>query len=196
MNALNIGKYLLLLLIPVGVFGQAKTPEAEQRDQTVADCLQERFDHSRYIFLDKLGNPGGRESKLKEILSQCPDAPWRPEVSEYLRSAREDRAEHLFYIAKYYQDLYNSGKSKSLKMPEIRYNEIVTKYPEYSKMDNVLIVIGDVETAQGKYEEAWTNYLRVINEFPKSKYVPIAYGRLAALENEKLARPFVDEPFE
>ena len=196
MNAFNIGKYLLLLLIPVGAFGQATTPEVEQSAQMIADCSQERFDYSRQIFLDTFRNRDGRESKLKEILSQCPDAPWNSEVSDYLKSAQEDRAETLFLVAKYYQDLYNSGKSKSPMGAEVRYEEIITKYPEYSRMDNVLSLIGDLETAQGKYEEAWTNYLRVINEFPESKYVQAAYRRLAALEKEKLARPLIGEPFE
>jgi outer membrane protein assembly factor BamD (BamD/ComL family) len=131
-----------------------------------------------------------RESKLTRILDQCPDAPWHQQVLDYLHSVREERAKHLLEIANYFYGLYTDGKSHSLRCVESYLRDIVEKYPEYSHMDSVLLTLGDVQTEQNEFDEAWSVYLKITNEFPASRLVPTAYGRIRKLQEKALAQPY------
>ena len=181
-----------MILLPLTVAGQNSEQNTEIRSTDVSRCSQERFEEAQHLSRDVFRDGVYRERKLAKILAECPDAPWSSQVTEFLQTAREESAEHSFRVAKYYQDLYNSERTGGLKGAEARYQEIVEKYPEYSRLDLTLLNLGDAQAALGNYDDAWTSYQRLINEFPTSQLVKAAFKRLQTLETMRIQHPLFD----
>src|SRR5438445_1958734 len=76
------------------------------------------------------------EQRLKVLLQQYPQTKLRPEVELRLREVQDNLAEHNFIIAIYYRDHYVNKKG-GLKGSQDRLKEIIEKYPNYCRMDEV-----------------------------------------------------------
>jgi outer membrane protein assembly factor BamD (BamD/ComL family) len=187
MNVCIFAGLLLLSLVSFPAYCQDSTTNLS--DSSVLRCSQEQFEDAAHIYRDTVRNRDARENKLKKILDECPDAGWYDQVSEFLRSAREDRAQVLLEIAAYYQNLICEGKPRGLKAAESRYKQIVQQYSQFSKIDDVLIRLGDVQTARGEFDDAWLTYTKLINEFPASNLVKTAFQRLQVLQEIRLIQP-------
>jgi len=136
----------VLIVLSIPLISSAQDADPAYDSNPTPDCSSELFDEALHIFRDTLrADAISRERKLSKILKECPDAPWNSQVSDLLNSTREESAEHLFSIAKYYQDLYNSRRQGGLKGAYSRYRPIVEKYPEFSKLDLTLLNLGDAK---------------------------------------------------
>jgi hypothetical protein len=93
---------IIVLLLATGssvtAFGQDTRSNKVVIDQAVVDCSQDKLEEAQRVFRDVL-NKDSREIRLTRILEQCSEAPWHQQVSDYLFSVREDRANQLFQIA-------------------------------------------------------------------------------------------------
>ena len=180
----------VLIVLSIPLISSAQDADPAYDSNPTPDCSSELFDEALHIFRDTLrADAISRERKLSKILKECPDAPWNSQVSDFLKSTREESAEHLFSIAKYYQDLYNSRRQGGLKGAYSRYRQIVEKYPKYSKLALTLLNLGDVETSLGNFDEAWSSYQRLINDLPTSPLVDTAFKRLQTLEEIRIKDP-------
>jgi len=180
----------VLIVLSIPLISSAQDADPAYDSNPTPDCSSELFDEALHIFRDTLrADVISRERKLSKILKECPDAPWNSQVSDLLKSTREESAEHLFSIAKYYQDLYNSRRQGGLKGAYSRYRQIVEKYPEFSKLDLTLLNLGDVETSLEYYDEAWSRSQRLINDRPISQLVDTAFKRLQTLEEIRIKDP-------
>ena len=114
---------------PLADAAMLKVAEAEMRQMGLPD---REVTHARKA-----------EQRLKALMQQYPQTKLRPEVEERLRQVQDNLGDHNFAVATFYRDRYN-GKKGGLKGAQDRFKEIVEKYPNYCRMDEVL------------YNYAWT----------------------------------------
>ena len=62
-----------------------------------------------------------------------------------------------------------------------RYEEILKEYPGYSKADEVLFHLGDIQEKSKNLEEAAINYSKIVSAYPFSKYVEQAKTQLKSM---------------
>lgn len=117
------------------------------------------------------------EQRLKVLLQQYPQTKLRPEVEERLRQVQDNLADHDFWIGNFYKDRYN-GKKGGLKGAQDRYREIVEKYPNYCRRDEVLYNYAWTFTVEEEPDEAAKYYQQLVRDFPNSALVEKAKDQL------------------
>jgi len=117
------------------------------------------------------------EQRLKALLQQYPQTKLRPEVESRLREVQDNLADHNFYIADFYRQKYN-GKKGGLKGAQDRYKEIVEKYKDYCRMDDVLYYYAWTFTVEEEQDEAAKYYQQLVRDYPNSHFVDKAKEQL------------------
>jgi len=117
------------------------------------------------------------EQRLKALLQQYPQTKLRPEVNERLRQVQDNLADHNFTIAIFYRDRYN-GKKGGLKGSQDRLKEIVEKYPNYCRMDEVLYNYAWTFTVEEEPDEAAKFYQQLVRDYPNSQFIDKAKEQL------------------
>ena len=117
------------------------------------------------------------EQRLKALMQQYPQTKLKPEVMERLREVQDNLAEHNFSIALFYRDRYN-GKKGGLKGSQDRLKEIVEKYPNYCRMDEVLYNYAWTFTVEEEPDEAAKFYQQLVRDYPNSSFVDKAKEQL------------------
>jgi tetratricopeptide (TPR) repeat protein len=96
----------------------------------------------------------------------------------------ETNAKHDLDIARWYID-----KRKAYAGARDRLQEIVTTYPEFSRVHEAIYLLGVVDEKLGKNAEAINAYRKLIKEFPGSEYDKKAREELAKLKAPPEAPP-------
>jgi outer membrane protein assembly factor BamD len=122
------------------------------------------------------------EAELKEFLLKYPDSPLMPRVKRRLREAQEVLAQGDYRTASFY---YMRGAYPAAKS---RFQEIVDKYPNYSRGDNALYSLALTCERLKRPKDAIPFYSRIITEFPLSPYRSDAKERLVAM-HQPVPRP-------
>lgn len=117
------------------------------------------------------------EQRLKVLLQQYPQTKLRPEVEERIRQVQDNLGDHNFDIAIFYRDRYN-GKKGGLKGAQDRLKEIVEKYPNYCRMDEVLYNYAWTFTVEEEPDEAAKLYQQLVRDYPNSVFVDKAKDQL------------------
>jgi outer membrane protein assembly factor BamD len=117
------------------------------------------------------------EQRLKALMQQYPQTKLRPEVEERLRQVQDNLGDHNFSIATFYRDRYN-GKKGGLKGAQDRLKEIVEKYPNYCRMDEVLYLYAWTFTVEEEPDEAAKYYQQLVRDYPNSQFVDKAKDQL------------------
>src|ERR1051326_353570 len=117
------------------------------------------------------------EQRLKALLQQYPQTKLRPEVQERLRQVQDNLGDHNFAIAMFYRDRYN-GRHGGLKGSQDRLKEIVEKYPNYCRMDEVLYNYAWTFTVEEEPDEAAKYYQQLVRDFPNSQFIDKAKEQL------------------
>ena len=117
------------------------------------------------------------EQRLKALLQQYPQTKLRPEVESRLRDVQDNLAEHNFAIADFYRQRYN-GKKGGLKGAQDRFKEIVDKYKDYCRMDDVLYYYAWTFTVEEEQDEAAKYYQQLVRDYPNSHFVDKAKEQL------------------
>jgi outer membrane protein assembly factor BamD len=117
------------------------------------------------------------EQRLKALLQQYPQTKLRPEVELRLREVQDNLAEHNFAIAVFYRERYN-GKKGGLKGAQDRLKEIVDKYKDYCRMDEVLYNYAWTFTVEEEQDEAAKFYQQLVRDYPNSHFVDKAKEQL------------------
>jgi outer membrane protein assembly factor BamD len=105
------------------------------------------------------------EHQLKELLRLHPDTPMKPEVEGRIREIQEYLAEHEMKVARFYYDLRQAPEATRQ-----RTEEILNKYPNYSKFDEALYYHAKSMADQEDTETASQDLVRIIKEYPHSDY--------------------------
>lgn len=116
------------------------------------------------------------DAEFKEFLLKYPDSPLISRVKRRLRQTQEVLAEGEFFTANYY---YQHGAYLAARS---RFQEIIEKYPDFSRGDAALFYLGQSLEHLRKAHESVPYYSHLITDFPLSPLVPQAKERLTALK--------------
>ena len=107
------------------------------------------------------------ERLISKIIAICPSADLDPNMQSELETLHEMQADHSFSIANYYFDQFKEN-GRGLKGSQSRFIEIATKYPHFAKIDEVLVLLGEIFVYDVNYEDAVVELKKLINDFPAS----------------------------
>ena len=116
------------------------------------------------------------EIELKNFLDNYPESELALTASEFLRQVEENRAQSIQGVGNFY------FRKASYLASESRYKEVITEYPNYSRLDVSLYRLGSSLESLGRIEEASVYYARVAAEFPFSVHSEDAEKKLVLLE--------------
>jgi len=137
-------------------------------------------------FYRKALKPGRDQTKTKQALAEFKKVVTNYPLSEEAKSAQEkildceDRlAEHTLHIGVHYYRVkaYNAATS--------RLTEILTSFPNFSKMDMVYYYLGDSYYKATLVEQSIPYFTKLITDFPQSKLAKKATARLEEIETKK-----------
>jgi outer membrane protein assembly factor BamD len=117
------------------------------------------------------------EQRLKVLLQQYPQTKLRPDVELRMREVQDNLAEHNFTIAEFYRGRYVNKKG-GLKGEQDRLKEIVDKYPNYCRMDEVLFRYAWTFQEAEEPDEAAKFYQQLVRDYPNSDFVEKAKDQL------------------
>jgi outer membrane protein assembly factor BamD len=122
------------------------------------------------------------EVELKAMIETYPDSDLLDEAKRDLRAVQEVLADGVFGIGNFYMLHRNYAAAVS------RYKEVMTKYPDYSKMPDTLFNVAEALRQAGNEPEATIYYARIIMEHPIADRVNNAKQRLTAM-NQPIPEP-------
>ncbi|HUQ34612.1 MAG TPA: outer membrane protein assembly factor BamD [Pyrinomonadaceae bacterium] len=120
------------------------------------------------------------EQRLKAVLQQYPNTPLRPQVQQRLNEVQENLGMHSLQIARFYRDKFYRGVG-GLKGAQSRLREIVEKYPNFSYMDEVLFMLGDLYIQEEEPDEAAKYFQMVARDWPSGDYAEKAREELTKI---------------
>ena len=130
--------------------------------------------------------PGRDQTKTKQALAEFKKVITNYPLSEEAKSAQEkildceDRlAGHTLHIGVHYYRVkaYNAATG--------RLTEILTNFPNFSKMDMVYYYLGDSYYKATLVEQSIPYFTKLITDFPQSKLAKKATARLEEIETKK-----------
>jgi outer membrane assembly lipoprotein YfiO len=148
------------------------------------------------------------ERAIKKMLEQYPDSDYAPIAKRWLADVQDVIARGDLMVGDFYSERDN------LTGAQLRYQEVVDKYPEFAAMDEVYFRMGNVWERVKNVDEAAKYYAKILEGYPFSKRseeakqrmvllnkpVPPVDTQLAALNQSRLKpdegfsplKPFID----
>ncbi len=137
-------------------------------------------------FYRKVLKPGRDQTKTKQALAEFKKVITNYPLSEEAKSAQgkildcEDKlAEHTLHIGVHYYRIKAHSAAIS------RLTEILTNFPNFSKMDMVYYYLADSYYKATLVEQSIPYFTKLITDFPQSKLSKKATARLMEIENKK-----------
>ncbi|NIO48383.1 MAG: outer membrane protein assembly factor BamD [Candidatus Aminicenantes bacterium] len=137
-------------------------------------------------FYRKALKPGRDQTKTRQALEEFKKVVTNYPLSEEAKSAQEKildceerLAEHTLHIGVHY------FRVKAYNAAIGRLTEILTNFPNYSKMDRVYYYLGDSYYKATLVEQSIPYFTKLITDFPQSKLAKKAKARLEEAENKK-----------
>ncbi len=115
------------------------------------------------------------EAELKTMIATYPDSPLLDEAKQKLRAVQEVLGEGVYRIGNFYLI------RRSYPAASDRYKEILTKYPDFSRMPDVLFNLAESLRNNNNEPESAIYYARVVSEHPLSDRAADAKERLTAM---------------
>ena len=136
-------------------------------------------------YYKKVLRPGRDQTKTKLALEEFKKVIRNYPTSEAVKSAREKildceerLAEHNLHIGKYYY------KANVIGAAVIRLTEIMTEFPNFSKMDRVYYYLGDSLYKIESFNDSIPYFTKLISDFPKSRFAKKAQKKLKDIEKK------------
>jgi outer membrane protein assembly factor BamD len=114
------------------------------------------------------------EDEFQTFLLKYPNSPLVPKAEQHLRETQEVLADGEFRVAQFY---FLKGP-QSYRASLARLDEIIDRYPLYSQSDRALWMAGAIYEKAERREVADKLYARLVREYPNSRLVPDAKGKL------------------
>lgn len=134
----------------------------------------------------KVLKPGRDQTKtvmalqeFRKVVASYPNSEYAPMAQEKIKDCELRLAENEFLVGQFYY------KSKSYRAAVSRLQEILTKYPEFKKMDAIYFYLGDIYFQSKKYDESFPYLTKLVTDYPRSKFVKEAQKRLKFLNERK-----------
>jgi outer membrane protein assembly factor BamD (BamD/ComL family) len=93
--------------------------------------------------------------------------------------AKEIAAKHNLDVAR-----WNLTKRKAYEGARDRLQEIIDTYPDFSRMDEVVFLMGEVYLKLGKKSEATDYYNKLLKDYESSEFAKRSRARLDELKTE------------
>jgi len=166
----QMGLYLCLAGAAISAHGQES-----------ASCTQQSFDEAEASYRLRAWRSETKikaERQLKALVQNCAGTPEHYQAEEHLTAVQEELAESNLQLAKFYLSKAQGGKAGGRS----RLKEIIARYTKFTKLDEVLSLLGRSNIDPGYLEDAATCYRRLINDFPNSQYAGEATIQLSVIE--------------
>lgn len=122
------------------VQGQDASSEADQ--ERVDVCSTKYLADADYYFKEQR-TAKQAQTRYKEILEKCPNAPFRDEIEAKILRVDEEWAEGSLRIAMFYYEVFLRTGTAGLGAKS-RLKEIVEKMPHYSRISEVKMWLEDI----------------------------------------------------
>lgn len=117
------------------------------------------------------------ERQLLKLIQDYPSTDLRERAEAQLWEVREILGMHELKVARFYFKVRESYKAAAS-----RTREIIDKYPEFSRTDEALFLLGVSMFQQEDTEEAITHFTRLCRYYPESPYYEDSVGYLKRLD--------------
>lgn len=104
--------------------------------------------------------------EYERLLDVYPQSQYVEQTRERIHECRQTLARSNFQVGYFYQKTRNAWRAAIG-----RYETVLTEYPDYERIDEVLFRLGQVLSFQGRYAEARPHLARLREEFPESPFV-------------------------
>lgn len=118
-------------------------------------------------------------AEFKKVVTNYPLSEETKLAQEKIKDCEERLAEHTFGIGEVYYKL------KAFTATVDRLTEILTNFPNYSRMDKVYYYLGDSYFKWKKLDQSIPYFTKLISDFPQSKYAKKAQDRLKKIEKKE-----------
>ncbi len=140
-------------------------------------------------FFEKSLKPGRDQTKTEQALAEFRQVVNKYPLSEEATMAREKikvceqrLAEHSLGIAKLYY------KRRAYRATIDRLKEILSKYPSFSKLDEVFFFLGDSYYRSNQTEESVPFFTKLISDYPQSDFAEKAQERMEEIEKKNFLK--------
>lgn len=137
-------------------------------------------------YYEKALKPGRDQTKTKQALAEFKKVATNYPLSEEAKKAQEKikeceerLAEHTFGIGELYH------KMGAYKASVSRLKDILTEFPDYSKMDKVYFYLADSYYKWKKIEESIPYFTKLISDYPQSEYAEKAQKKMEEIEERE-----------
>ena len=115
-------------------------------------------------------------AELKRFIDNYPDSELFPTAEFAFSVVQENEAKGIQGIGEFYY------RKKSNRAAEMRYKEVLERFPEFSQLDRSLYRLGQTLMRQDRTEEASVYFSRIASGFPFSDYFDESKKMLELLE--------------
>ncbi len=105
------------------------------------------------------------ERQLKDLLRRYPNTDAKEQVEQLMNQVQEILAMHELKVARFYFDIRESAQAA-----QMRTEEILNKYPNFSRFDEALYLHARAMEIQEDTETASRNLAQIVAGFPHSEY--------------------------
>lgn len=134
-------------------------------------------------FYKKMLTPGRDQTKTKQALEEFrkvvrnyPTSDEAASAKEKIQACEEYLAEHTLTIGRYYYKVH------AYKAATSRLAEVLTAYPNFSKMDQVYFYLADSYYGWDKAEESVPYFTKLLSDYPQSKFIEKATKRMELIQ--------------
>ena len=162
----------------------AQEPAAEGAQESEYELLAKAEADSSQAFSfgcrDCLGFAIKAHKRLKGILQRNPESVYRLQILEDMKLMEELLGQHQLVIAVFYMEKSHAGAVR-WKAAESRLLQIVNEYPAFSKMDEVLLRLGDIAARDKRVDDASRYLWTAVCNYPESKLSETVFSKLNQL---------------
>ncbi len=137
-------------------------------DQLAVDVMMKRAEiHMRQVIAFNRDTTHARqaERQLKEILKLHPTTAKKPEIESRINEIQEFLAMHELDVARFYYE-----RRQSAQAAQLRTEEILNKYPAFSRFDEALFLHAKAVSDQEDTETAAQDLTRLVINYPRSEF--------------------------
>ena len=134
-------------------------------------------------FYKKILKPGRDQSKtsqalaeFKKVITDYPASDQAKTAQEKIKDCEARLASHSAEIAIGY------NKRRAYRASLSRLSEIMTSYPDYSRLDEIYYYLGDCHFMMRQYDKAVPFFTKVVTDYPSRALAKAATKRLAEIE--------------
>jgi len=137
-------------------------------------------------YYKKVLKPGRDQTKtwqalaeFKKVITNFPLSEEAKLAQEKIKDCEERLAEHISEIGRFYY------KRSAYEAAVNRLTEIITTFPNFSKMDEVYFYLADSYFKWNKVDQSIPYFAKLISDFPKSKYAEKAQKKMGEINKDK-----------